>query len=103
LPVRGAAIIDGAVAGEGDEIADAARVCDQAAEIAIADLLSLAGADRLFHPFGRKLARRAADLIARRILEIAVRKIIGLPPDNEIGVIALDPDLGTGTKMPIKR
>ena len=50
--VAGAAVIDGAASRETDEIADAARVRDPAAEFAISDLLPLDGADRLLDAFG---------------------------------------------------
>src|SRR5271169_1554071 len=58
-----AAVIDGAPAGEADEIADAARSGDETAEFAISNRLALNGADRLLDPFGRELVRRAADLV----------------------------------------
>src|SRR5579871_118379 len=43
--VAGAAVVDGAAAGQTDEIADTARVRDQAAEFAIGYFLPLDGAD----------------------------------------------------------
>ena len=88
--VPGAAIIDRAAASEADKITDAASVGDQAAKFAITDLLPLDGADGLLYAFGRKVFRSAADLVDFHVLEIAVGKIIGLPPDNEVGLIALD-------------
>src|ERR1700721_1757626 len=91
--VPGAAIIDGSAAGEADKIADAARVGDQAAELAIGDLAPLDGADRFLNALCRERHPGATELVAFDVLEIAVGKIIGLPTRNEVGVVALDLNL----------
>src|ERR1700722_1749883 len=96
VPVPRSAIIDRAAPGKADKIADAARIRDLAAERAIGDLLPLDGADRLLHAFGRELSRRAANLVDLHVLEIAGGQIIGLPPREEIGVVALDSNLHQG-------
>ena len=49
--ILGAAVVDRAVAGEVDEIADAACRRDPPAELTITDLLTLDAADRLLHAF----------------------------------------------------